>query len=148
MAYNQSMTEKEIEKIKSIIKNQKDVILAYIYGSQAKGKARKNSDTDIAVLLDEKKSPPTPYGRDVNLAGKIEKPTKLNIDLRILNNSSPFFAFQVIKHGKVLYSADENRRVEFESRARCKYFDLKPMYKMFFRDMNNRIDRGEYGARS
>ncbi|MBU0573806.1 MAG: nucleotidyltransferase domain-containing protein [Candidatus Margulisiibacteriota bacterium] len=137
-----------ISKGGPFLEKEADVITAYLYGSRAEGAARENSDIDIAILLDEKQTPQTPYGRDVNLARQLEKIFfPLKVDIRILNHASPFFRFQVIKKGKVIHSKDENQRADFEGTTRNKYFDLKPLYKLLFADMDQRLSGGTYGNR-
>ncbi len=42
---------KEIEKLKNYFKKRKDVLMAFLFGSQMKNLARKSSDFDIAILL-------------------------------------------------------------------------------------------------
>lgn len=136
-----------IEKVGVLLQQQPDVVFAYFYGSRATGFARKNSDLDIAVFLDQKKSPPAPYGRGVNLSCQLDELTQpVSVDVRELNSASPFFCFQVLKTGRLLFSRNEDDRVEFENKTRNKYFDLKIMYKEFYQDMINRLKGGTFGA--
>lgn len=122
-----------IEDIKDIFEAHKDgfidefnISLIYIFGSFAKETNRKNSDIDIAVLLD----------------GEIDVYTKLNIlgalvdifkrediDLVILNNVNEVLKFQVIKYGKVIYMESLYTKVMFESKTMSEYMD-----KEYFRD--------------
>ena len=122
-----------IEDIKDIFEAYKDgfidefnISLIYIFGSFAKETNRKNSDIDIAVLLD----------------GEIDVYTKLNIlgalvdifkrediDLVILNNVNEVLKFQVIKYGKVIYMESLYTKVMFESKTMSEYMD-----KEYFRN--------------
>lgn len=143
-----NLTE-SFKKIKKFLQKQEDVILAYFYGSRAEGFPRENSDLDIAVLLDTQKSPAAFYGRGVRLSCELEDLVKpLTVDVRELNSAPPFFCFQVLKTGQLLYSRDENQRAEFENRTRNKYFDLRDMYEQFYQDMIKRLKGGEFGVRS
>lgn len=139
---------RELSKIKQFLKNQKDVIAAYFYGSRAEGIARESSDLDVAVFLDTEKSPPAGYGRGVSLARQMDKLVRpFSVDVRELNSASPYFCFQVLKTGQLLYSRDENQRAEFETKIRLKYFDLKSMYEEFHQDMLERLKGGRFGVR-
>ena len=99
-----------------------DISLIYIFGSFAKNKNRKNSDIDIAILLN----------------GDIDAYTKLNIygalvdifkrediDLVILNNVNEVLKFQVIKYGKIIYMESLYAKVMFESRTMSIYMDME-----------------------
>lgn len=137
-----------LEQIKDFFAGQKDVMLGYFYGSRAENCPRENSDLDIAVLLDDSGSSFAPYGRGVTLARQIEKiVVPVSVDVRELNAASPFFCFQVLKKGKLIYAKDENRRSEFESKISNKYFDLKFMYDTFSKDMAERLKGGTFGVR-
>lgn len=46
----------DIKKIKEYFAKVKAVKLVYLYGSYAAGKAKEDSDIDLAVLVDEKKA--------------------------------------------------------------------------------------------
>ena len=55
--------EATIEKIKSLLYPRKEIVVAYLYGSVAKGTTNPTSDIDIAILLNESISDDAyPYG--------------------------------------------------------------------------------------
>jgi len=58
---------------------------------------------------------------------------KIEIDLRILNDSTPRFLNQVIKYGKLIFSKNESIQYEFELKVFRQYLDIKPMLDMFDR---------------
>jgi predicted nucleotidyltransferase len=45
------------KKVVSLCKAEPAIAAAYIFGSYAQGKGKKSSDVDVALLLNEKKSP-------------------------------------------------------------------------------------------
>lgn len=53
------------------------------------------------------------------------------VDLRILNGSTIRFKSQVIKHGKLIYSRNEKKRIEFETSSLAQYYDFKPYYEVY-----------------
>ncbi|MCX9027851.1 MAG: hypothetical protein OIN86_06685 [Candidatus Methanoperedens sp.] len=62
------------------------------------------------------------------LAIKIERalPGKKTVDVRILNGSTLRFRSQVLRFGKLLFSKDEKKRIEFETSSLDLYYDFKP----------------------
>lgn len=113
-------------KISELMKDHPEIIAAYLYGSFAKGIETKESDIDVALLLSENFTQTALY--PFKIAGEIEKKLKRKADVRILNNASPSFLNQVFKYGKLLYSADEKKRVSFEVQSMRLYLDIKPLH--------------------
>ena len=107
--------------------NASDVVLAYLFGSEAKGTANRESDIDIAVLLSDQVSE-TEYGQrvvDLNteLIGIFQRDA---IDVALLNNAPPLLAFQVVRHGVVIYDPD-HRYVSFYIDTFNQYADTQPL---------------------
>jgi len=97
-----------------------DISLIYIFGSFAKETNKKNSDIDIAFLLNGKIDGYT----KLRLLGKLVDIFKReDIDLVILNNVNEVLKFQVIKHGKIIYMESLYTKVMFESRTMSEYMD-------------------------
>lgn len=104
-----------------------DVVLAYLFGSEAKGTANRESDIDIAVLLSDQ-IPEAEYGQrvvDLNteLIGIFQRDA---IDVAVLNNAPPLLAFQVVRHGIVIYDPHQ-RYVSFYIDTFNRYADTQPL---------------------
>ncbi|MEM2144630.1 MAG: nucleotidyltransferase domain-containing protein [Candidatus Jordarchaeaceae archaeon] len=125
--------------VKEVLTPHKEVIVAYLYGSMVKGYASEKSDIDIGLVLKRKFEPDALY--PAKLAEEIEKRLSGNreIDLRILNNQSPRFVYQVIKEGRVVFCRDEEERVAFETSVTKEYLDFKPFYEEYDRIRKKRI---------
>ena len=96
------------------------ISLIYIFGSFARGINRKDSDIDIAVLLDCEIDVYT----KLNILGVLVDIFKReDIDLVILNNVNEVLKFQVIKYGKVIYMESLYTKVMFESKTMSEYMD-------------------------
>jgi len=117
--------------IRDLFKNHEEIQLAYLYGSYAKGFQTEFSDIDIGIILKEDfKEPPLYFAE---LSSDIEKHFnyKINVDLRILNNATPRFLFQVIKNNKVLFVKNRTFMHEFELKVLFMYQEIKPMLDMY-----------------
>ena len=104
-----------------------DVVLAYLFGSEAKGTANRESDIDIAVLLSDQ-IPQAEYGQrvvDLNteLIGIFQRNA---VDVALLNNAPPLLAFQVVRHGVVIYDP-HHRYVSFYIDTFNHYADTQPL---------------------
>jgi predicted nucleotidyltransferase len=115
--------QKEIpEDLTIFFRSEKKVSVAYLFGSHAKKTQTPKSDIDIAVLLSEMPKKLLEYY--LYLVNKLSEILGNNVDLIILNTSPPLLKHQVIKHGKIIYSQNEEARVTFEARAQSEYLDF------------------------
>ncbi|BDR66051.1 type VII toxin-antitoxin system MntA family adenylyltransferase antitoxin [Clostridium tetani] len=116
--------------------------LLYIFGSYAKGKNNKNSDLDIAVLLDENYNPMD----KLRLIGDLTLIFKRDdIDLVILNSASPVLRHQIIKYGKLVYMEREETKVFFEVKVLNVYMDMEPFRRTQMKYINEWIEKNSRG---
>jgi len=96
-------------------KYQQAIITAYLFGSMAKGVASSSSDIDIAVLL-QNNDKASATDLKFRLYADLSRTLKRNdIDVVLLNESSNLILKdEIVRHGKVLYSTDDEAREEFE----------------------------------
>lgn len=115
----------------NIFRQHEEIVLAYLYGSYALRSQTQFSDIDIGLVLKEDFKVPLLYFAQIS--SKIEKQFdySIEIDIRILNNSTPRFLFQVVKNGIVIYSKDDNIRDEYLLKVIHEYLDIKPMLDLF-----------------
>lgn len=92
----------------------------YLFGSFAKGEGREDSDIDIAVHTDKNV---TAYDL-FELAGELSFIVKRDIQIIDLKDVSTVFAAQIVGTREVLYSKNENLRIEYEIRAFKDYAKL------------------------
>ena len=117
--------------VNEVLKQYDEIQIAYLYGSYAQNYQTEFSDVDIGVVLKKEFIPRPLFFAE--LASKIEKEFNysINIDLRIINNATPRFKFQIIKNGIILYSKEETFKDEYVIEIINQYLDIKPMLDMF-----------------
>src|SRR4030043_1474660 len=115
-----------LNSIKEVIKKDKEVLFAYLYGSSISQPIPFNSDIDVAVYL--KPSDMKSYIRkEERLTNAlVSKLHKDKLDLRILNILPFLLQYNVIKEGIPIFVRDELERVDFETRVMSRFFELKP----------------------
>ncbi len=106
------------------------VVLAYVYGSTVEGYTTLFSDVDIALVL----APDCPldaYDRfmmELDIAAELERDCGIrNADVRSLDDAPLRVQGQVLTRGVLVYSTDEDFRVEYEVSTRKRYFDFQPV---------------------
>ncbi|MEA3342738.1 MAG: nucleotidyltransferase domain-containing protein [archaeon] len=131
--------ERIVQALGHVLRGRREIVAAYLFGSAAQGRMHKESDIDIGILLDGKYKADALYTSKVARIVNESLALKTEADVRILNNASSRFLFQVIKNGKLLMSKDERERVLFETDAISRYLDFKPFYRMYDEKRHERL---------
>jgi predicted nucleotidyltransferase len=112
---------------------------AYLFGSQATGKAVPESDFDFAALMPEPWDPMAGFEMAARMERDLSRICGGSVDLVYLNQASPLLFFEVIRNGKVLHSVDEERRIRMELRARGAYEDYVHIQSFFVQAMKENL---------
>jgi len=112
-----------------------DVTVAYLFGSRAEGVARQTSDYDIAVLFGH-----TPTLREVGmLQSALAQVANVPVDVVELDRAQLELQAKVVQDGRLIFSADEPRRVAFETKTRSCWFDFRPVQRQLTRAYLRRV---------
>ena len=126
-----------ITKLASFFKVRYDISLAFLMGSQASGRARSESDVDVAVLFYSH-----PSAEEIlSLKGDLEDLVRNDIDLVLLNSSGPVIGIQALKTGILLLNRDCAYEIFFV-KVLMEYDDLK----YYRREIENNIMEGRIYA--
>ncbi len=122
------LTELEKQEIKKIGKKY-NLKLIILHGSYATGKARTDSDLDIAIigkkLIDFKK-----LAKIYSALSKVlGDNTKRELDIKTLNRADPLFYYHIAKYSELLYGSLLNYN-EFRAYAFRSYYDSKDLFKL------------------
>jgi len=125
-----------VEEIKKKLENcfkKNPVIFVYLFGSVAEEKEGVLSDIDIAVYFEERVDY---FNEKIKLLGEIMNILKTEaIDIVVLNISPPLISHRIVKYGKLIYSKDEKKRIEYEVRAVLQYLDWKPFLMKYTKEV-------------
>jgi len=118
------MNEHDIKKLSDCL-DKYPVIIAYLFGSEAKGKAGLLSDIDIAVFFDKKTDKSERFDMKLRLSSELSSIMKKTVDVVTLNDSPVQLSYEVIKHEKVIFCKDKSMQVDFETKTLSKYLDRR-----------------------
>ncbi|MGM0500862.1 MAG: type VII toxin-antitoxin system MntA family adenylyltransferase antitoxin [Bacillota bacterium] len=123
----------DFDYIKSFLIEELKAELIYLFGSYAGGKARADSDLDLAFLTSEEIDD---YQRFLT-AQKLASNLNIDVDLIDLSKASTVFKAQIIQ-GKLLYAQNRQQKQEFELLVLKKYARLNEERK----EIIEKIERG------
>lgn len=122
------------EALRAILRRH-GVVVAYLFGSRAEGSARESSDHDIAVLFDGAAE----LGDVAALQADLVAVAGTPVDLVELDRTSLELRAKAVQDGTLLFSADEPRRVAFETATRSRWFDYRPTLEWLTRAYLRRV---------
>ena len=109
-----------------------EVTAAWIFGSEARGEARPDSDLDLALLLRDR----TQTARDAHLllggvAAHLEGIARgRKVDVVLVASQGPILQHRVLSEGRLVFDVDPTARIDFESDVYVRYFDFYPTYDL------------------
>ena len=123
----------QLKKLKTLFL-ENGVVLAYLFGSQARGEAGETSDFDIAILLPKTFSKQKRFKIRLDLMRECSRILRRDADIVALNDiASLFFKYVIFKEGQMIYQSKEDVAADFENRVFSEYFDFEPFLNLYNR---------------
>ena len=129
--------------VAACVSKRKEVQAAYVFGSVATGRARADSDIDIAVLLARRLPPARTLSYRLKLMADLGAALRRSdVEVVILNDAPPLLAHRVLSKGKLVYERSASARVRFQVQTASRYFDLIPTLEMHMRYLKQHVREG------
>lgn len=123
----------------------REIQAAYIFGSVATGRARPDSDVDIAVLVDRRVPPARMLPYRLKLMADLGSALhRSDVEVVILNLAPPLLAHRVLSKGRLVFERSASARVRFQVRTASRYFDLIPMFETHLRYLKKSVQKGRH----
>ena len=110
------------------------VVAVYLFGSHAEGRAHRESDLDVGVLLrwDAYPSARERFEMRLRLAGELAV-QRMPVDVIILNDAPPILAARIVTEGQRLFCADPAAEHTFRRDVQLRAADLAPFLRRLSR---------------
>lgn len=139
-------------RLREWLQGEADVVVAYLFGSRARGDSGPLSDVDVAVLLDGEAA----GRRELELRAVVEAAIATHagrstgggpprVDLVILNVAPVSVAYRVLAQGMLLLSRDERARVAHWADTVDRYLDMAPLRATLAEGLGHRLEEGRFG---
>lgn len=138
-----NIDQKQLKTLKTAFQKN-GLVFAYLFGSQATGKATKDSDFDFAVMLSEEVKKNKRFDIRLKLISEISRILKDDkIEVVVLNDTrSLLLKFVIAKEGKIIFEKNHSARVDFELKAMNEYYD----YDSFLNSYNQAFLKRELAS--
>ena len=138
---NKYISDDLIKQIKGCAGKDANILAVYLFGSLPKGYADRESDFDLAVVVDKKQ--PDSEDTIYELIKDIQFPK--NLDLSVIDKaSSPLFLFQVVSKGGRIYERNRGDMVQFEAFVLHNYYDTVHLRGIYARYLKKKFSQTNY----
>jgi uncharacterized protein len=126
-----------VEALRKALRGRKDVRLALLFGSRTRGRARPDSDADVAVL-----------GRDLNLlalATDLSDAAEVEVDVVSLNDPGYPLLHALLRDGVLLHEGEPGAAAAWRSRAWLQAETDRPWFERMRDAYLRRLAEGRHG---
>lgn len=130
-------------RLREALERHDDVLVAYLFGSTARGTAGPLSDVDVAILLQEDGDP---LERQLDLVGQVSSAIGSDhVDVILLNEAPIALAYRVLRDGRLILSRDERARIQHRVSTVDRYLDMEPFRRVQAQGLRRRIRERRFG---
>jgi uncharacterized protein len=113
----------DVEAIVAALAGDPEIVFAYLFGSQATGKARAGSDVDVAAFI---RPEADAFETRLRLIGVLQAATHRDeVDVIVLNAAPISLAGRILTTRRVLVDRDPAARHRYESLTAREFFDFR-----------------------
>lgn len=122
----QEVARFDVESVANIFKRYPTIEAVYLFGSHAQGRARADSDIDLAVVPRRGEDPPD----KLDLLTELARAGFDNVDILILDAEQMtrdyVLAYEAVRLNQVIYQTDDFARGTLYSKIVRQFLDFKP----------------------
>lgn len=122
MRANKTLEALEPEKLAEVFRRYPQVRAAYLFGSQAAGRAGRGSDLDLAIIPTD----PSLKENKLDILAELARRGYCNVDLVLLDEDDLVLAYEAIRLNRLIYAGPGFDRGATYSRVVRKYLDFEP----------------------
>lgn len=131
-----------VERLRSALAADPDVVVAHLFGSFGRGRAGPLSDVDVAVLFRDGADEGAKARVSADIASAV---SPIRADVVVLNDAPVALAYRVVRDGQILLSRDEHARIDFWVRTVDRYLDMAPARRILEDGLRHRLRERRFG---
>lgn len=115
--------EKSIAAVHEALAADERVAAAILFGSAAKGMARRSSDLDVALVARSAADAAALEASSLEIAGRLSAAADRDVQVVVLDRVEPILGRQAFAAGRPLFDRDPGRTADVFERILTEYFD-------------------------
>lgn len=123
------MSTEIVPALEAVFRDRPGVLSAYLFGSHARGRPHRESDVDVAVLLDRDRylDPEDRFEERVRIGSEVVGALHRNeVDVVVLNDAPPLLGRHVVTEGRRVHCRDPEADREYVRIVQMLAADLAP----------------------
>ena len=129
---NMRLSKEKLIQLQNYFKNEKDIILVYLFGSYGTERETSLSDIDFAVLFS--KSSKIDLRREMKIMAQISLLLNIEkVDLVNLNKAPVCLQHEIISSGDLIFEREELQTANFVKQVLTFYYDEKIRSEKFYK---------------
>ena len=136
------LSKEKMNHLQNYFKNDKDIILVYLFGSYGTERETSLSDIDFAVLFNKKRE--IDLRREMEIMAQISLLLNIEkVDLVNLNKAPVCLQHEIISSGDLIFERDELQTANFVKQVLTFYYDERIRAEKFYK-IYNKVIKEEY----
>ena len=137
-----------VARLADALEEREEVLEAYLFGSQARGRQRPESDVDVAVYVDEARAEDGRWGYRAMLTTELMTALATDdVDVVVLNRAPALLYHRVLRDGVRLLSRDSPATTTRAGWALSRYLDFLPQLDKMDAARHHATDTGRRASR-
>ena len=130
----------DLSVLKQVFQRYDEIAAVYLFGSHAAGRARRESDLDLAILPRRRGAL---RNRRVDILADLACHGFCEVDLVFLDTDDIVLKYEAVRHNRLVYQAEDFDRGAFYSKVVRQYLDFLPYLDVQRRAYKKRILNGQ-----
>ncbi|MDZ7750220.1 MAG: nucleotidyltransferase domain-containing protein [Gammaproteobacteria bacterium] len=125
--------------MEGVFRTYPEITAVYLFGSHAEGRARPDSDLDLALVGPRE----VLEARKLDILADLTRAGFDRIDLVLLEGADPALAFEAVRPNRLLYARPDFDHGSFYSLTLREYFDFEPYLRIQREALKRRLTGGQ-----
>lgn len=126
-------------RLQPVFEGYSDIEAVYLFGSHAEGRAREDSDIDLALVGRRDRL----EAQKIDLLADLTRAGLDRIDLVLLDGADPALRFEAVRPNRLIYARPEFVHGSYYSLALREYFDFEPYLHVQRQALKRRLSGGQ-----
>lgn len=124
--------KEKLNKLVKAIQSDPEILTVFLFGSGVRGEEQRGSDIDICLVME-----PSIYTPIQLSLKKLQYLRLFDMDIQIFQQMPLYIKIRIIKEGKILFCADEDKLYQIVFRVLDEFSDFEHIYRDYLKEVSS-----------